>query len=89
MLVVSDSDAIRHITGRLARKPDERDPDFVCYFGAGGSVEAGVPTATEICCEIRRELRQAASLPLHSDEREIGSMGCHRARLGQTHMLHD
>ena len=70
MLIVSDSEVIRRITRDLVKDPDGRHPRFACYFGAGASTEAGVPTATQICYEIRRDLRRAEGLPLHSDEKQ-------------------
>lgn len=48
MNIFSDIDAIRFILLEPNR--------FVCYLGAGASAEAGVPTAGQICKEIRDQL---------------------------------
>lgn len=69
MLIVSDSWVIDHMLLGLDGK-NARHPNFACYFGAGGSFEAKVPTATEISRRIRRDLRVAESKEPHVDERD-------------------
>jgi O-acetyl-ADP-ribose deacetylase len=72
VLIVSDSEAIRHILlGPINTNLEQRTPRFVMYMGAGGSAEAGVPTAPKICRELRSQLREAAGLLRHSTEEEF------------------
>jgi O-acetyl-ADP-ribose deacetylase (regulator of RNase III) len=62
MLIISDTEAIRHILLGTDVPTRDRHPRYACYIGAGISVEAGVMTATQICEDIRRQLRKSAGL---------------------------
>ena len=53
-MFISDGEAIRYIL--------QEENRYVCYLGAGASVEAGVMTAQGICEEIRKELLEHSSL---------------------------
>jgi SIR2-like domain len=60
MLVISEAEAIRKILESKNR--------FACYLGAGASVEAGVPTAAQICGNVRADLAAKLMVPKETED---------------------
>src|SRR5690349_21331948 len=46
----------------------EEKERYVCYLGAGASVEAGVPTALEISRDIAEKIAAEEGLPFNQDD---------------------